>query len=109
MAERIAGGIARVLKLAIPEIVLLELELELELDPDLAHTEPVPEIQHLIRASAGLILALDYLPGAVSFDAVTERPAAALASHTGWFDAFVRNVDRAARNTELVMWHRGGG
>ena len=23
-----------------------------------------------------------------------------------WFDAFVSNVDRTARNTNLLMWHR---
>ena len=46
----------------------------MELDPDLARTEPDPEIQHLIRASDGLNLALDYLPGAVNFDPLVDRP-----------------------------------
>src|SRR5687768_10661271 len=62
VAELVAGELARTLGLPIPEIVLVEL------DPDLARTEPDPEIQHLIRASAGLNLALDYLPGALNFD-----------------------------------------
>jgi hypothetical protein len=62
VAELVAGGIARTLGLPVPEIVLAEL------DPELARTEGDPEIQHLIRASAGLNLALDYLPGAVNFD-----------------------------------------
>ncbi|MET0892195.1 MAG: HipA family kinase [Pseudoxanthomonas sp.] len=100
VAELIAGGIARALQLPIPEIVLLEL------DPDLARTEPDPEIQHLIRASAGLNLALDYLPGAVNFDPVAEQPDAALASRVVWFDAYVSNVDRTPRNTNLLIWHR---
>ena len=100
VAELIAGEIARTLCLPIPEIVLLEL------DPDLARTEPDPEIQHLIRESAGLNLALDYLPGAVNFDPVAEQPSAELASRIVWFDAYVSNVDRTPRNTNLLMWHR---
>jgi hypothetical protein len=100
IAELIGGEIARVLGLPVPEIVLVEL------DPDLARTEPDPEIQHLIRASAGLNLALDYLPGSITFDPVVEQPDAELASAIVWFDAFVSNVDRTPRNTNLLVWHR---
>ena len=100
VAELVAGEIARALGLPIPEIVLVEL------DPDLARTEPDPEIQHLIRESAGLNLALDYLPGAVNFDPVAEHPSGELASRIVWFDAYVSNVDRTPRNTNLLMWHR---
>ena len=100
IAELVAGEIARAARLPIPEIVLIEL------DPDLARTEPDPEIQQLIRASAGLNVALDYLPGAVMFDPLAEKPAARLASDIVWFDAFVTNVDRTARNANMLMWHR---
>lgn len=100
VAELVAGGIAHALGLPIPEIVLIEL------DPDMARTEPDPEIQHLIRASAGTNVALDYLPGAMNFDPAVDRPDAALASAMVWFDAFVGNVDRTPRNTNLLMWHR---
>jgi hypothetical protein len=100
IAELVAGEIARVAGLPVPEIVLIEL------DPDLARTEPDVEIQELIRASAGLNVALDYLPGAVTFDPIAQRPDAALASSIVWFDAFVTNVDRTARNTNMLMWHR---
>ncbi len=100
IAELVAGELARALALPVPEIVFVEL------DPDLARTEPDPEIQHLIRASAGLNLALDYLPGSVTFDPVVEQPDAELASAIVWFDAFVSNVDRTARNTNLLVWHR---
>ncbi len=99
IAELVAGELARALGLPLPEIVLVEL------DPDLARTEPDPEIQHLIRASAGLNLALDYLPGSVTFDPVVEKPDASLASAIVWFDAFVSNVDRTPRNTNLLVWH----
>jgi hypothetical protein len=99
-AELIAGEIARALELPVPEIVLVEL------DPDLARTEPDPEIQALIKASAGLNLALDYLPGSITFDPVAEPPDAGLASAIVWFDAFVTNIDRTPRNVNLLTWHR---
>src|SRR3982750_242366 len=100
IAELVAGEIARALGLPVPEIVFALL------DPDLARTEPDPEIQALIRASAGLNLALDYLPGATMFDPLVDRPSAALASAIVWFDALVSNVDRTPRNPNLLMWHR---
>jgi hypothetical protein len=100
IAELVAGEIARAAQLPIPEIVLMEL------DPDLARTEPDPEIQELIKASAGLNIALDYLPGAVMFDPLAGGPAPRLASDIVWFDAFVTNVDRTPRNANMLMWHR---
>jgi hypothetical protein len=106
IAELVAGEIARAADLPVPEIVFAEL------DPDLARTEPDPEIQDLIRASAdlvrgsrGLNLALDYLPGSIAFDPVAAQPDAQLASRIVWFDAFVTNLDRTARNTNMLMWH----
>jgi len=100
IAELVAGEIARALGLPVPEIVFVEL------DADLARTEPDPEIQHLIKASAGLNLALDYLPGAVTFDPLAERVDATLASSIVWFDAYIANVDRTPRNTNMLMWHK---
>jgi hypothetical protein len=100
IAELVAGELARAAGLPVPEIVFVEL------DPELARTEPDPEIQALIRASAGLNLALDYLPGAVTFDPIADRPEADLASAVVWFDAYVTNVDRTPRNTNMLIWHR---
>jgi hypothetical protein len=100
IAELVAGEIGRALGLPVPEIVFVEL------DPELARTEPDPEIQDLIRASAGLNLALDYLPGSVTFDPVAESLDADLASMVVWFDAYVTNVDRTPRNANMLMWHR---
>jgi hypothetical protein len=77
-----------------------------ELDPDLARTEPDPEIHALIHDSAGLNLALDYLPGSVMFDPLVDRPEPDLASRIVWFDACMTNVDRTARNPNMLMWHR---
>src|SRR6478735_10204419 len=80
IAELLAGEIARAAGLPVPEIVFVEL------DPELARTEPDPEIQELIRASAGLNLALDYLPGSAAYDPLCTEVDAALASEVVWFD-----------------------
>src|SRR5215510_2275188 len=73
---------------------------------EIARAAADPEIQDLIRSSAGVNLALDYLPGSVTFDPVAESPDADLASSIVWFDAYVTNVDRTPRNTNMLMWHR---
>jgi HipA-like kinase len=99
IAELVSGELARALKLPVPEIVFVEL------DALLARTEPDPEIQDLIRASVGLNLALDYLPGSITFDPLLKSPDEALASSIVWFDAYTTNVDRTPRNTNLLLWH----
>ena len=106
IAELVAGEIGRALGLPVPEIVFATI------DADLARTEPDPEIQDLIRASAAradganaINLALDYLPGAVAFDPLAFRPDAALASRIVWFDAYLSNLDRTPRNANMLVWH----
>jgi len=100
IAELVAGEIGRALGLPVPEIVFVEL------DPALARAEPDPEIQDLLNASAGLNLAMDYLPGALAFT-VAAGPSLdpALAASVVWFDAYVMNVDRTPRNPNLLLWH----
>src|SRR6476620_8496115 len=103
IAELVSGELARLLGLPVPEIVFAML------DPRMAKTEPDPEIQDLLRKSEGLNLALDYLPGSITFDPIVEVPIAGkarLASSIVWFDAFVTNVDRTPKNTNLLVWHR---
>ena len=100
IAELLAGEIGRALGLKVPEIVFVEL------DAALARTEPDPEIQELIKASAGLNLALDYLPGSIMFDALIAEPDAELASRIVWFDALTANVDRTPRNANMLLWHK---
>ncbi len=99
IAELVAGELARALGLPVPEIVFARL------DSELARTEPDPEIQDLIRVSAGLNLALDYLPGSTTFDPVAFQVDADLASRIVWFDAFTSNLDRTPRNTNMLVWH----
>jgi hypothetical protein len=100
IAEFVAGEIARALGLLVPEIVLVEL------DPVLARTEPDPEIQDLIRASAGLNLALDYLPGAVTFDPVADQPDADLASAVVWFERRTWRISSVGSNRRVCSSRR---
>src|SRR2546429_6001951 len=101
IAELLAGELGRALGLPVPEIVFMEL------DPILGRSEPDYEIRSLIKASEGLNLALDYLPGALEFNSLDARRLdPLLASSIVWFDAYVTNVDRTPRNTNMLFWHR---
>ena len=73
----------------------------------MGRNEPDYEIRELIKKSAGLNLALDYLPGSTMFDrAANDKVTPEVASLAVWFDAFTQNVDRTPRNANLLMWHR---
>jgi hypothetical protein len=98
VAEVVAAEIGRRLGLPVPELALVDV------DPVLARAEPDPEIQDLIEASAGINAGLDYLPGALAFDAATEVDPE-LAAAVVWFDALLMNVDRTPRNPNLLVWH----
>jgi hypothetical protein len=101
IAELVAGELARAAGLRVPEIVLVEV------DDALGRNEPDSEIRDLLRGSVGINLALDYLPGSITFDPVAgPAPSAAEASEIVWFDAYTTNVDRTPRNPNLLAWHR---
>jgi hypothetical protein len=101
VAELVAGEIGRALGLRVPELIFIHI------DEVLGRNEPDAEIRQLLKASVGLNLALDYLPGSTMFDpAARDAVSAEEASLAVWFDAFVQNVDRTARNANLLMWHR---
>jgi hypothetical protein len=101
IAELLSGELARALGLRIPELVLIEI------DARMGKAEPHDEIRDLLKASVGLNLALDYLPGSMMFDPIADpAPSAAEASEIVWFDAFTLNVDRTARNANLLRWHK---
>jgi hypothetical protein len=100
VAEIVAGELARALGFAVPELTLVLL------DPTLAVAEPDAEIQDLLNASAGLNLGVDFLPGALPFTpAAGPAPGLELAAAIVWLDALVTNVDRTARNTNMLLWH----
>ena len=102
IAELVAGEIARAVGLAVPELVLVEL------DVAMASAEPDPELCLPLERSAGLNLGLDFLPGSITYDPlVGPHPDGEVAARIVLFDAFVANVDRTARNANLLTWHRG--
>jgi hypothetical protein len=106
VAELLAGELGRALGLMVPEIVLVDLA------ESLGKAEPDPEIQDLLVRSAGLNIGLDFLPGALPFDPAAgdrpgaEAPAPDQCADIVWFDALITNVDRTARNVNLLVWHR---
>ena len=101
VAELVAGGIARTLGLAVPELVLIEV------DAALGRNEPDAEIRDLLKRSVGLNVGMDFLPGARMFDpAAGDAASPAEASLLVWLDAFTANVDRTPRNPNLLLWHK---
>lgn len=100
IAELIGGETARILGLKVPEFVFAEL------DEAFGRTEPDEEIQDLLRTSRGLNAGLHFLSGAITFDPVVTHVDSLLASKIVWLDAFITNVDRTFRNTNMLMRHR---
>jgi len=100
VAELIGGEIARTLGLRVPELVFAKV------DPGFGRTEPDEEIQDLLKNSAGLNLALHYLSRSISYDPLVSTIDAELASEIVWLDCLITNVDRTARNTNMLMWYR---
>ncbi len=100
IAEVIVGELARGAELLVPELVTVAL------DARLGAAEPDPEIQDLIAASEGLNLGVDFLPGALPYTpAGAWQPSPELAAEIVWLDALATNVDRTARNPNLLLWH----
>jgi hypothetical protein len=101
IAELLAGEIGRILGLNIPEMVFMEL------DPGMGPSEPDQEIHDLLKASTGLNLGFQYLSQALAFNPLAKPlPAPRVASDIVWFDAFITNVDRTARNTNILVWRK---
>ena len=100
VAEVIVGELIRRAGLLVPTLVTIGI------DPQLGAAEPDPEIQELLQASAGLNLGVDFLPGSLPYSAAGAwQPDPELAAEIVWLDALVTNVDRTARNPNLLRWH----
>jgi hypothetical protein len=99
VAEVVCGELARALALPVPALVTVDVV------PELAVGEPDPEVQELLQRSAGRNLGLDYLPGALDFEAGVGEVGPELAGRVLWFDALVGNVDRSWRNPNMLFWH----
>lgn len=100
IAELIGGEVARALGFKVPEIVFAQL------DRSFGQIEGDEEVQDLLKSSVGLNLALHYLAGAITFDPLVTQVDPRLASQIVWLDSFLTNVDRTARNTNMLMWHK---
>lgn len=100
ISELIGGELARFLGLKIPELVFANL------DENFGRTEADEEIQDLLKASTGLNLAMHFLSGAINFDPSVMKVDAETASKIVWLDAFLTNIDRTFRNTNMLIWNR---
>ncbi len=98
VADLIGAEIARAIGLKVPEVVFAEL------DEAFGRMEPDEEIQDLLKASQGLNLGLHYLSGAITYDPAVNKVESLLASKIVWLDALLTNVDRTARNTNMLTW-----
>ena len=99
IAEIISGWPGPGVRAAVPDLVTVDL------DPALAPGEPDQEIQDLLRASGGLNLGVDFLPGALDFETGAATVEPALAGRIMWFDALIGNADRSWRNPNMLLWH----
>lgn len=100
ISELIGGQIAQLLGFSIPELVFVNL------DEAFGRSEGDEEIQDLLQNSKGLNLGLHFLSGAFTFDPVVTHVDPKLASQIVWMDAFLTNVDRTVRNTNMLIWHK---
>lgn len=98
VAEIVTGELGRALGLPVPELVIVEL------DEALGRNEGDPEIRSLVVASAGDNVGMAFLAGALNFDPAA-RPELdpTFAARVVAFDAFAQNMDRTAKNTNM-MW-----
>jgi hypothetical protein len=104
VAEWLGGELGRAIGLAVPDLV------GVQLDPALGDAEPHQEIQDLVRASGGLNLGLDFLPGALMFNPASASSLAAIDPETAaavvWLDGLITNPDRTVQNPNMLVWHR---
>ena len=99
IAEALVALIALHVGLPVPRPALLDLE------DGFGRNEPDPEIQDILRASVGVNFGLEFLAGALAFDPAVDAQLLTpeQAADIVWLDAFVTNVDRTPRNTNLLV------
>lgn len=100
IAEFIGSELARAAGFRVPELIFLDLP------EDFGRTEPDEEVQDLLKGSAGLNLGVHFLSGALTWDVLANRMDELTASHLVWLDAFLTNIDRTVRNTNMLLWNR---
>jgi hypothetical protein len=100
IADFIGAELARAAGLKVPEIVFANLA------EGFGRTEPDEEIQDLLKFSTGLNLGVHYLSGSITFDPVVHKIQHEMAAKIVWLDAFLMNIDRTARNTNMLFWNK---
>ncbi len=100
IADLIGAELARKVGFKVPELVFANLA------EGFGRTEPDEEIQDLLKFSTGLNLGVSYLSGSITFDAVVNRIDPETAAKIVWLDAFLMNIDRTARNTNMLFWNK---
>lgn len=100
ISELIGGELARSIGLNVPELVFMNL------DDSFSKTEPDEEIQDLLKFSVGLNLGLHFLSGSITFDPLVSEVDALTASKVVLLDSIISNIDRTAKNTNLLHWNK---
>jgi len=99
VAELIVGGLAQALGLPLPDLAVVDL------GDGFGRAEPDPEIQDILRGSTGENVGLGFVAGAFAYEhaAHADLIDPALAADIVWLDALTTNIDRTARNPNLLM------
>ncbi len=100
IAELIGGLLAKTMGLKVPELVFMNL------DDSFSKMEPDEEIQDLLKFSVGLNLGLHFLSGAITYDPLVSIADSLSASKVVLLDSMITNIDRTAKNTNLLNWNR---
>ncbi|WP_397446550.1 HipA family kinase [Polaribacter sp. R77954] len=100
ISEFIGGELARAIGLKVPELVFMHL------DDSFSKTEPDEEIQDLLKFSVGLNLGLHFLSSAITYDPLVSKVDALTASKVVILDSLISNIDRTAKNTNLLIWNK---
>ncbi|EAS19250.1 aminotransferase class I and II [Nonlabens mediterrranea] len=100
ISELLGGEMARSIGLNVPEIVFMNL------DDSFSKTEPDEEIQDLLKFSVGLNLGLHFLTGSITYDPLVSEVDALTASKVVLLDSIISNIDRTAKNTNLLIWNK---
>ncbi|QXP67822.1 HipA family kinase [Polaribacter sp. AHE13PA] len=99
ISEFIGGELARAIGLHVPELVFMNL------DDSFSKTEPDEEIQDLLKFSVGLNLGLHFLSSAITYDPLVSTVDTLTASKVVILDSLISNIDRTAKNTNLLNWN----
>ena len=99
ISEFIGGELARAIGLNVPELVFMNL------DDSFSKTEPDEEIQDLLKFSVGLNLGLHFLSSAITYDPLVSKVDSSTASKVVILDSLISNIDRTAKNTNLLNWN----